>query len=112
MTKRLRRDGKRSTIMTKEGPKAVQEAIDFLKNQDRIMTRLKWSNRMCECSKYHAMDLGEKGIISHKSGKENLGTKERLKEFGSIVGCYGENMSVFCKTAREVILQLLVDDGN
>ena len=32
MTKRLKRDDKRSTIMTKEGPKAVQEAIDFLKN--------------------------------------------------------------------------------
>ena len=104
MTKRLKRDDKRSTIMTKEGPKAVQEAIEFLKNQPRITDRLNWSNRMCECSKQHTSDIGQKGVISHTSGVNNLGTKDRLREHGSIVGCYGENISVFCKIPREVIV--------
>ena len=104
MTKRLKRDGGRSTIMTKEGPQAVLEAIEFLKTQERIVEKQRWSNRMLECTKNHAIDLGEKGIISHCSGRENLRTKDRLKLFGDIVGCYGENISVFCKTAKEVII--------
>ena len=59
---------------------------------------------MCECSKQHATDIGQKGVISHTSGVKNLGTKDRLREHGSIVGCYGENISVFCKIPREVIV--------
>jgi uncharacterized protein YkwD len=37
--------------------------------------------------------------------------KERLKKFGKIVTCYGENLSFHCETAMEVILQQIVDDG-
>ena len=103
-TKRLKRDGGRSTIMTKEGPQAVYEAIEFLKNQERIVEKQRWSNRMLECSKNHAIDLGNRGIISHSSGRDNLRTKDRLKQYGGIVGCYGENISVFCKTAKEVMI--------
>ena len=77
-TKRLKREGGRSTIMTKEGVKAVHEAIDFLKQQERIQDRLTWSNRMLECSMLHAKEIGEKGIISHSSGRNNLRTKDRL----------------------------------
>ena len=98
--------------MTKEGSQAVFEAIEFLKNQERIVEKQRWSNRMLECSKNHAIDLGDKGVISHSSGRDNLRTKDRLKQYGGIVGCYGENISVFCKTAKEVMIQLLIDDGN
>lgn len=37
--------------------------------------------------------------------------KERLKRYGKIVTCYGENLSFHCETAIECVLQLLVDDG-
>jgi uncharacterized protein YkwD len=59
---------------------------------------------MLECSRSHAQDIGERGVISHASGRDNLRTKERLKLFGGIVGCYGENISVFGKTAKEVMI--------
>ena len=37
--------------------------------------------------------------------------KERLRRYGKVVNCYGENMAFRCDSALEVVLQMLVDDG-
>ena len=65
---------------------------------------------MALCPQAHARDIGQSGTISHMCSK-NRGTKERLREHGKLVGCYGENISVFCNSAQEVIMQLIIDDG-
>jgi hypothetical protein len=98
---RMKRHG-RSTLMTKEGPKAVKDAIEYLKSRAPV-PELKWSNEMAKCPKAHAQHLGMSGDISHQCSK-GRGTKERLRDFGNVIGCYGENISVFCNTAKEVIL--------
>lgn len=37
--------------------------------------------------------------------------KERLRKYGNVVSCYGENLSFHCEEAKEVMIQLIVDDG-
>ena len=37
--------------------------------------------------------------------------KERLRKYGNVVSCYGENLSFHCDDAKEVMIQLIVDDG-
>ena len=37
--------------------------------------------------------------------------KDRLRNYGKIVTCYGENLSFHCDTAKQVVMQLVVDDG-
>lgn len=65
---------------------------------------------MAKCPKVHAKEIGSNGTIAHKCSK-NRGTKERLRDYGNVIGCYGENISVFCNSAKEVIMQLIIDDG-
>ena len=67
------------------------------------------------------MDIGPKGMVSHSSsekinpdgsGEREANAKDRLKKHGSIISCYGENLSFHCVDAKEVIMGLLVDDGS
>ena len=67
---------------------------------------------MAEASKYHTQDIGPKGQITHVSGLNGDETKARLKKFGKIISCYGESLSFNCMNGKEVMLQLLIDDGS
>ena len=101
----------RSTLRTNEGVAAVNDAIAFLKKQQPVKP-LRWNNLMAQASKFHTEDIGPKGLITHTSSVGESDTKTRLKQFGKIVSCYGESLSFNCITAKEVMLQLLVDDGS
>jgi len=105
----LKRPGK-VTLRTKEGAQAVQEAIAFLQEQTPIQP-LRWCPEVMLASKDHAEDIGPKGLIQHDSSNGRTGVKERLRQYGNVVSCYGENLSFHCEDAREVMIQLVVDDG-
>ena len=62
-------------------------------------------------AKDHADDIGPKGLIQHDSSNGRTGVKERLRKYGNVVSCYGENLSFHCEDAKEVMIQLIVDDG-
>ena len=112
LTKKLKRKGA-STLLTKDGAKGVEEAIDFLFKQEP-QDELKWSQLMSKCSDDHASFIGKKGLISHESDNAqgtDQGTKQRLRYHGNVIGCYGENIAVYCNSAIEVVMQLIVDDG-
>ena len=34
-----------------------------------------------------------------------------MRKYGNVVSCYGENLSFHCDEAKEVLLQLIIDDG-
>jgi uncharacterized protein YkwD len=114
----LKRD-KRSTIRTKDGVSAVFECIDFLKTAVPCHP-LNWKKAIYQATKDHVMDIGPKGMVSHSSsekikgenGMRDANAKDRLKKHGSIISCYGENLSFHCVDAKEVIMGLLVDDGS
>mgnify|MGYP007117155667 FL=1 len=50
-------------------------------------------------------------MIQHDSSDGKTGVKERLRKYGNVVSCYGENLSFHCDEAQEVMIQLIVDDG-
>lgn len=105
----LKRPGK-VTLRTKEGADAVKEAIEFLEKQTPIQP-LRWCDEIAQASKDHASDIGPKGLIQHDSSDGKTGVKERLRKYGNVVSCYGENLSFHCDEAKEVMIQLIVDDG-
>ena len=37
--------------------------------------------------------------------------KERLRKYGKVIAVYGENLSFKTETAKDVLIQLIVDDG-
>mmetsp|Transcript_24640 Transcript_24640/g.38302 ORF Transcript_24640/g.38302 Transcript_24640/m.38302 type:complete len:112 (+) Transcript_24640:247-582(+) len=60
----------------------------------------------------HALDIGQRGIISHKSSISKAGVKDRMKLFGTVIGSYGENISFSQRGPEETVAQLIVDDGS
>ena len=93
----LKRPGK-VTLRTKEGADAVKEAIEFLEGQTPIQP-LRWCDEIAQASKDHASDIGPKGLIQHDSSDGKTGVKERLRKYGNVVSCYGENLSFHCDEA-------------
>lgn len=59
----------RSTLRTNEGIAAVEDAIEFIKKQAPVKP-LRWSNLMAEASKFHTLDIGPIGQITHHSTKD------------------------------------------
>jgi len=105
----MKRPGK-VTLRTKEGVEAVKSAIDYLQNAQPNQP-LKWCKEMAQASQDHATDIGPKGLIQHDSSDGKTTVKERLRKYGNVVACYGENLSFHCEDAKEVLLQLIIDDG-
>jgi len=48
-------------------------------------------------------DIGPKGLVQHESSN-GAAVKDRLKNFGKIVNCYGENVTFNTEGAMEIIL--------
>ena len=104
----MKQPGK-TTLRTKEGAPAVKEAIEYL-SKLTPNRELKWHNELYTAARQHVVDIGPKGLVQHESS-DGTSVKERLKRYGKIVTCYGENLSFHSETAMEVILQQIVDDG-
>ena len=97
----LKQPGK-TTLRTKEGPAAVQDAIEYL-NRQKGVRELRWNEELYTAAREHVQDIGPKGLVQHESS-DGTTVKERLKKYGKIVTCYGENLSFHCETAMEVVL--------
>jgi len=98
----LKRDAK-VTLRTKEGESAVREAIDFLKKQPPVAP-LRWCDPVSKAADDHTRDIGAKGLIQHDSSDGKTGVKERLRKYGNVVSCYGENLSFHCDDAKSVLI--------
>ncbi len=104
----LKRPG-RITILTKEGVSAVNEAIEFL-NSATPLKPLKHSKGMSRGARDHVKDLVPVGTLGHK-GSDNSRAGERVNRYGKWRRQLGENISYGHKTAREIVIDLIVDDG-
>jgi hypothetical protein len=104
----LKRPG-RITILTKEGVSAVNEAIEFL-NSATPLKPLKHSKGMSRGARDHVKDLVPGGTLGHK-GSDNSRAGERVNRYGKWRRQLGENISYGHKTAREIVIGLIVDDG-
>jgi uncharacterized protein YkwD len=99
--------GKR--IVTQEGVKAVDEAIAALRKMKPASALLN-SGGLFLAAKAHVDDIGPGGITGHK-GTDGSMPEERIKRFGTAVAGCGENIAFGPEQAREIVMQLIVDDG-
>ena len=96
-------------LRTNEGPSAVKECIEFLRNAKPVH-ELTLSEGMSNACSDHANDIGPKNMVSH-SGTDGSSFSKRLERYGDWMGTVGENCEFGGETGEEVIINLMVDDG-
>jgi len=91
-----------------EHGRAVDEAVHFLK-KERPLPPLALSTGMSRAAADHcAEQIG--GQLGH-DGSDRSRAGERISRYGSWSSTWGENISYSQKTARGVVLALIIDDG-
>lgn len=95
-------------LLTQEGVAAVDEAIAFLQAVEPV-SPLDSSPGMSRAAADHAADLAP-GYVGHV-GTDGRLPSERLKDYGIWNGRMGENISFGSDTARDFVLELIIDDG-
>lgn len=91
-------------IRTKEGLRAVDEAIRFLQSAKPLQP-LVLSPGMCKAAADHCADQAGGGF-GHGSNPAR-----RMNRYGTWGSSWGENISYGKRTARDIVLALIIDDG-
>lgn len=104
----LERPG-RPHLRTEEGARAVREAITALRARHPARA-LRWSEGLAAAAKDHVIDQGPIGGLEHH-GTDGSDPARRAERRGRWVAGIAENMAFGENPAREVVIQLLVDDG-
>jgi uncharacterized protein YkwD len=96
-------------IITFEGVSAVDEAIKFLKTQTAI-AGLKISNGLNKAANQHLQDMIKNEFFGHRGRDQSL-PNDRAALFGTTKTGVNENLTEGSKTPREIVLQMIVNDG-
>jgi uncharacterized protein YkwD len=91
-----------------EHGRAVNEAVHFL-NKSRPLPPLTLSPGMSHAAADHCAEQVA-GQLGH-DGADRSSPGERISRYGSWSNTWGENISYSQKTARGVVLALIIDDG-
>ena len=97
-----------TTIRTKEGTAAIDEAIRFLQSAQPLQP-LTFSPGMSRAAADHCADQATGGF-GHE-GRDRSHAGQRMARYGTPVGSWGENLSYGKSSARDVVLALIIDDG-
>jgi len=95
---------------TQEGDAAVFEAIEFLKQQNPLPP-LDFSSQLQQAAQYLVDDIAPKGIISLHC-TNGMKPKHRIENFIRLDNIWGETQVSGVSKAKDVLLVLLVNDGN
>lgn len=106
--KRFQPPGAAYFIVTQEGPAAVEEAIAFLERQ-RPLPPLAWEEGLARSAAELVRAQAKSGRTGHGRGK--LAMPARVGRHLKWTGSIAENISYGPDNGREVVLQLIVDDG-
>lgn len=97
--------GDDTRLMTNEGVKAVDEAIKALSHR-KPLPPLAWSDGLAAAAAELAKEQGESGAIGHGDS-----IRERIDRYGKWNRQIGENIGYGPTKARNMVMQLIVDDG-
>lgn len=96
-------------LVTREGVAALDEAIAFLR-ATRPVPPLVPSGGLTHAARDHVADTGPAGLYGHV-GSDGSKVDERVSRYGVWSGALGENIQYGGATAREVVANLIIDDG-
>lgn len=96
-------------ILTNEGASAVQECIDVLM-KTKPMELLELEKGLCSAAQWLADDQAKTGKTGHY-GSDGSSPFDRINRYGKVLITGGENCAYGPKTGREIVAQLLIDDG-
>lgn len=99
----------RVPLRTEEGLAALDEAIAFLESV-RPVGPLRYHEGLARAARAHARDIGPSGSLEH-AGRDGASLSDRLNRRGSWHGRIAENIATYEDDPRQVVIQLLVDDG-
>ncbi len=101
--------GRAQSLRGSEGSRASREAIEFLQKA-RPLPPLAWSQGISQAALSHTLDIGPRGGSGHKSLNGEMPWK-RMARFGKWDGHAGENIDYGNRTARSIVISLIVDNG-
>lgn len=104
----LKRPGKPS-VVTAEGVAALDEAIRFLRSATPLAP-LQVSKGLCSGARDHALDLLRSNGMGHR-GSDGSFVEQRVGRYGSWQKEVGENIAYEAASAREAVVNMLIDDG-
>ena len=96
-------------LLTFEGADVVKECVKFM-NGHKSLPVLAPSKGLTRAAKDHADTQSLSGQTGH-TGTDGSDPFTRMERYGSYTGSAGENISYGSKTAREIVVTLLIDDG-
>ena len=96
-------------LRTFEGQKGAEDAIEFLKKQKPI-PELIYNEQLSRAATDHAIDIGQNGLTGHEGSRDST-LFERIEKYIEWDGACAENLDFGFKTAQNIILNLLIDDG-
>lgn len=99
----------RVPLRTEEGLAALDEAIAFLLAA-RPLGPLRFNEGLAQAARLHARDIGPRGGLEHV-GSDGANLSARLNRLGTWHSRIAENIATYEDDPREVVIQLLVDDG-
>jgi uncharacterized protein YkwD len=97
------------SIATREGVRAVEECHAALSAMEGVPL-LYPREGLSRAARDHAEDQGEAGSTGHTGG-DGSSFEERIQRYGKWSGVTAENISYGSSTSRDVVCQLLIDDG-
>ncbi len=65
---------------------------------------------LCRVAKNHANDIGNRGVVSHKSA-DGTDSYQRMKNMGYQAGSYSETLDVGNSDAIDILMKLLLDSS-
>ena len=101
--------GGKTTFVTAEGPKALDQAIAFLRSTPPLPP-LEVSRGMSLGSKDHVKQQESTGVTGHQ-GRDGSRPGDRVNRYGRWQGTISENISYGIDSARGMTMALIIDDG-
>lgn len=99
----------RIPVRTKEGVKALHEAISFLERQSP-MHALEPARGLAHGARDHVGDMGPSGATGH-TGYDDSHVGDRVNRYGRWKGKVAENIAYGSEDPREIVMRLIIDDG-
>ncbi len=96
-------------LKTREGVRALHECVRELK-KEKSLPIMYPSKGLTRAAKDHVIDQSKTGKTGH-IGKDKSDAKERIERYGTWDALIAENIAYGGKSARQVIIYLLIDDG-